>query len=374
MAWPFDERLLKILTGTHRMQARVDVFTQTEVRARNVRLLGGSITANLMSDVCRTGSLVVPKDLIDQGLFDPNADRVRVQTGTARYPITIFTGRVQQHTTPVGDRVTVNVADFGDDVVEGRFEQPWAPRYGNSMIAEMRRILRGVDVDFGLNVEPGIRDRRIPQGLAWNDNRAQALDELASAMSAIWQPGRTGEFRLFPNPFNLPDSPTPVLTLSDGPNGNLLDYVRTVSRESVYNSITLEVQRTGGGDPLRVTVRDTNPSSPTRWGGPFGKRNRRISVQTPLDRVTAFRVASRILRQSLALARSWQFSTPHFPLLDPGDVVVVDSILDGLNAHVIQSITYPLMALDRTTFTSQELRQFNEDAEDPNTFFYGGVE
>ena len=374
MAWPFDAGLLNALRGSHEMLVSIDVFDTDGIRAENVKGVAGTINATLLSDVCRTGTLTVPRPLIDAGLFDPRSDKVRIRTGVVGWPpVTIFVGRVQSHTSSDTGQVAVPVADFGDDVVEARFDRPWAAQNGGSVIGEMERMLRDVDTLFSLYAEPGVQDGSNPPGLAWNDNRAQALDELAGAINAIWRPGRTGNFSLIPNPYNLSVPPTPVLTLSDGDGGTLAGFEEVVSREGVYNSITLEVQRTGGGPPMRTIARDMDPSSPTYWGGKFGKRNRRLSVQTPYTATEARRVASRILRQSLALARSWRFSTPHFPLLDPGDVIAV-KYRNSIYAHVIETISYPLAAIDQTTFSSRELRQFNDDAEDLTTTGIGGVQ
>lgn len=365
-----EDHILRALLRSHEMVCQVDVFDDDGLRAANVPIINGNITATLLSDVCRTGTLVVSKKLLDAGLFDPYWDKVRISTGVQGLPlIPIFTGRVGDLTIRDGASVTVPLDDFGEDIIGADFEKPWVVRRNRSVLAEMRRIIQDVSPDFTVDTT-GTPDGKTPD-VSWNGNRGNGLDELATGINAIWQSTRTGGFVVYPNPYDLGVPPKAVVTLTDGDGGSLINFEEVRSRSEVYNSITVEVQRADGGAPIRVTVRDNRASSKTRWGGKFGKRNRRISLQTPIDESGARQIARRILGQSLALARSWRFSTPHFPLLDPGDVVAVS--VDGeIRAHVIESVNYPLLALNETQFTSRELRQYAEEVEDSSTGYWQG--
>lgn len=371
MVYQADPDLARALQGNHEMVVQVDVFDSDGLRAADVPIESGTVSASLMSDVCRTGTIVVSKRLVDQGLFDPYWDKVRISTGVRGYPLVpIFTGRVQDVTLEDDRSVTIPLSDFGDDLVGATFEKPWVVKKNRSVLGEMVNLIHDVDPSFTVDLTTTI-DGKTPD-VSWNDNRAQALDELATGINAVWQSTRTGGFVVYPNPYQQSTPSPAVLTLTDGPGGSLTSFKEIRSRGEVYNSITLEVQRADGGQPIRVTVRDNRAASKTLWGGKFGKRNRRISVQTPYSMGEARQVARRLLGQSLALARSWTFSTPHFPLLDPGDVVAVS--YDGMiRAHVIESVTYPLLAVNETQFTSRELVLFNDNVENNASGFYIGL-
>lgn len=371
MVYPASADLIRAFQGNHEMVCQVDVFDDDGLRAADVGIEAGQITATLLADVSRSGSLTVSRRLIDQGLFDPNWDKVRISTGVRGYPLVpIFTGRVQDNSIDhTGRSVVVSLADFGDDLVNAPFERPWVVKSNRSVLAAIKSLIRNVDPDFTIDFTD------TPDGLtpdvAWTDSRTSALDELATAINAIWQSTRTGGFVVYRNPY-LQGTPAPaVMTLSDGPGGSLTDFQEVRSRGEVYNSITLEVQRADGGNPIRVTVRDNRSASKTRWGGKFGKRNRKINVSTPYSEGEAQQIAKRILGQSLALARSWSLSTPHFPLLDPGDVIAV-RYEDRIWAQVIESITYPLLAMNGTSISTRELVMFNDNVEDQSSGFYLG--
>lgn len=366
-----SEDLARALRGSHEMVCQVDVFDGDGVRAVDVPIEAGSVSASLLSDVCRTGAITVSTRLVDAGLFDPLWDKVRISTGVRGYPlIPIFTGRVQDNNIDRSDRsVTVTLADHGDDLVNAPFEKPWVVKSGRSVLNEMVNIIHDVDLDFTVDLTD-TPDGTTPD-VAWSDNRTQALDQLATGINAIWQSTRTGGFVVYRNPYQQ-TTPTPaVMTLSDGRGGSLTSFQEVRSRTEVYNSITLEVQRADGGDPIRVTVRDNRSRSKTRWGGKFGKRNRKISAQTAYSEGEARQIAKRILGQSLALAKSWSLSTPHFPLLDPGDVIAV-RFEDHIWAQVIESINYPLLAINDTRISTRELVLFNDNVEDQSSGFYIG--
>lgn len=355
MAWAFTPDLLASLSGGHEMAVQVDVFTSAGIRAANVPIEGGTINATLLSDVCRSGTITVARRLIDQGLFDPDRDRVRVSTGVKGYPlIPIFTGRVIQTSEPETGLVSVSVDDFGQDIVKAVFEQPWEAAAGSPVATEMVRLIRDVNPLYTVDVGRALNGST-PQ-VVWDENRAGALDELAAAINCVWQSDRSGGFVVYPNPYNLTTPPPLVLTLSDGPGGTLTSCVKVSSRDDVYNSVTVLVERADNAPPIRITVRDTDPGSPYFWGGEFGKQNRVVRLNTPGGVGAASLMAQRLLTQSLALARSWRIVTPHFPLLDPGDVIGVRR-RGEITAQVVESITYPLDATDSTSIGTRELRR-----------------
>jgi hypothetical protein len=221
----------------------------------------------------------------------------------------------------------------------------------------MQAILHDVDPRFGLDASTA------PEGSApavtWEENRGEALDQLAASINGIWQPDRVGSFVLYPNPYRLATPPEIPVLLFDGPGGNLTQHTELRTRSSVRNSITVVVERAENAPPLRVTVRDERAGSKTRWGGKFGKSNQVLRLQTTDSAGEAVSVAQRMLNQSLALGRSWRITTPHFPLLDPGDVSGV-RYQGEVTARVVESITYPLAAINATSVSMRELRYQTE--------------
>lgn len=347
---------LEALGNNHEMDVQVNVFTRRGLRAANIPIHSGTITASILSDVCRSGSLTVSQRLTDQGLLDPAQDRVQIFTGPRGFPlIPIFIGRVTDQSRPSGGLVQVQVADYGQDIVDARFEQPWQANVSTPISAEMRRIIQDVDPSFA--VQTSI-PRSFSPNVVWEEDRAGALDSLAASSNAIWQADRSGGFVIYPNPYSLTYNPQPVHRFSTGPGGTLTGFTQNTTRDKVYNSITVLVERPNNTPPIRVTVRDNSPSSPFRWGGEFGKVNRIVRLQTPGGVGEGTLLAQRLLTQSLSLFRSWRLATPHFPLLDPGDIIGVTE--QDTTLQVVESISYPLQAITETSFATRELRNYIE--------------
>lgn len=348
---------LEALGSNHEMVVEVNVFTRQGIRAANIPIHSGTINASILSDVCRSGSITVSQRLIDQGLLDPSRDRVQILTGARGFPlIPIFVGRVTDQARPSGGLVQVQVADYGQDIVDARFEQPWQANTSLPVPLEMRRIIRDVDPTFAVITD--LVPWRSTPNVVWEEDRAGALDALAAGSNAIWQSDRSGGFVIYPNPYSLTSNPLPVHSFATGDGGTLTSFTQNTTRDKVYNSITVLVERPNNAPPIRVTVRDSDPASRFHWGGEYGKVNRVVRLQTPGGVAEGTIVARRLLSQSLSLFRSWRLSTPHFPLLDPGDIIGVTE--QETTIQVVESISYPLQAITETTFATRELRTYNE--------------
>lgn len=357
MVAPFTAEQLEALGMNHAMSVRVEVIT-SGVSAGTIPFIDGTITATFTSQVTRTGNIRVSKSVVDEGLLSPITDKVVIFTGIPGIlDIPIFTGRVVSQEETDEQVVTVQLADTSRDIVRAKFEQPWRAVTGATAASEMVRIVADVSGEIAIDVSqaPNI----INPYVVWEEERGKALDDLASAMNCIWQGDRFGGLVVYPNPYSTTGTTPPVTTFTVGPGGSISKIKKITSAENMANSVTVVVERTDNSTPIRVTARDSAVNSPTRWGGPFGKQNIIRKTHNPLTEPAARTIAFRILNQSLALFRSWQIVTPHFPLLDPGDIIAVQWD-EEITAQVIESITYPLAAIDATTLSTRELRREGE--------------
>jgi len=93
-------------------------------------------------------------------------------------------------------------------------------------------------------------------------------------------------------------------------------------------------------------VRDMNPNSPTRWGGPFGKVPRYYSSPFVSTVAQATTVATTILSTALGLNYVINLRSVPNPALEPLDVIRVKyptGTTDERNElHIIDTLTIPL--------------------------------
>lgn len=343
------------LLGSHEMSTRV-VCLRGNTSLGDVPVIAVNVFATYATRGGRDAWLAVDRNVIDRGLLNPMSDQVIIYTGIKGIvEVPIFTGRVDTINSTEDGWVEVPLLSRGAEALRAQFEVPWPVQVPLLSTSEIERILQ--DVDPTWSVDTGrATPRAIPANLVFEWDRGQACDQIAQGASQIWQPDRTGGFVVYDNPYSI--GPTlasqSVLTIRDGVGGAAVQVFDAVTRDGIYNSVTVVVERVNNTEPIRVTVRDTAAGSPTMWGGLFGKQNLVVKNQNPTNIADASQLALRILRQSLALQRSWRIEMPHMPLLDPGDVFTL-WYRDEVTAQVVESISYSGSAQERTVIGSREL-------------------
>lgn len=346
--------------GSHEMFTRVQVFRGDEYLGE-IPATEVAVAATYGTQGGRDAAFTVDTDVTDRGLLNPLSDQVMISTGIPGVvEVPLFTGRVDEPETYDDGRVRVSLISRGVEARRAPFLVPWAAHLNNQAWNEIRLILQDVDPSWSVYYT-GDRISTIPPNLLWEEDRTQACDQLAQGANLIWQPDRTGGFVVFDNPYSVgPEaSENSVVTLVDGEDGTLVQVEGTSSREGMFNSVTVITERTNNTLPIRVTAMDTSPTSPTQWGGLFGKQNLIIKNQTPLDVAGSQLLALRVLRQTLARQRSFTITCTNMPLLDPGDIFIL-FYQNLVYALVVERITYSCSGDEPTIISARELL-FRED-------------
>lgn len=343
--WPSTLTYQAALRQPHRRAVQVDVYDiNGQPRLLGLRPSTGNVTASLTNRVTRTATFTMTRDLYPLTADDPLSPehavvhiRAGIQYGTGQQEMfPLFVGRVWDATLGADGQVTFNCQDLAADVVAYRFEQPRTTVAGLTL-AEMRRmILEAVpQAQFGTDT---VVDAPTPQSLTWDEDRGEALDDLAQAVGGRWY--ALGDGRFVVRPFDYALGPV-AQALHDGPRGLLIDALVPRSRTGVSNSVVVVSERSDGTDPVRVPARDTATGSPTRFGGLFGRVSEIIKVQTPLSFPQAQTLAVTQLQASTALTRQWSASVVPDYSLEPGDTVDL-SFMHVADLQIIDSISYPL--------------------------------
>lgn len=314
------------------------------VLARDVPVFGGSVSANLTHRVTRSGDFTLSQEwwpgTDPAAPLTPYQTVARIRAGIqygdgSRELFDVITGRVGDVTRNNDGSVTARIDDLAADVIGVRFEEP-RNSDNVTILAEVRRLISEAlpEATFGSD---DVTDAQTPK-LTWDEDRGKALDDLASALGARWYALGNGDFVVRAFPY---DVGTVVQTVQDGPGGLMVSGAPTISRDGAANSVTVIVERFDGGTPFTVTARDNSPTSPTRWGGPFGRVTKPIKVQTPLTIGQAQTYARAELNASIALSSKWSIAMVPDYTLEPGDTI--RAISRGANeVQLIDSITYPL--------------------------------
>lgn len=336
------------LHGPHRRETsiRVSVLGETLEIIDTEALITGNVTAQLTNRVTRTCEFSLPGRYFPRlptDLLSPYQAVVQISTGIgfpdgSREIFPVFTGRIYQATLGADGVAVFRGDDLAADVVAYRFEVPTSSQSGpgTSTIAEIRRLIRQAvpGATFGTDTAD---DANVPI-LAWDEDRGQALDDLAASLRSRWYALGDGSFVVRKFPYV---AETSVADIVDGPGGLLSNADINVTRDAVTNSVTVVSERLDGSEPVRATVRDNNSSSPTYFGDRFGRVSQIVTIQTPVDSFVAELLARKQLVSSLSLSEQWTGDMVPDASLEPGDTVSLS--YRGVNGkQVLDNITYPL--------------------------------
>jgi hypothetical protein len=334
--------------GPHRRVTRIDSYDiDGNELLRGAPVLGGVVRADLTNRVSRTASFQLPAEYFPDtpdAPFSPYRAVVRIWSGIAlgtglEIVFPVFTGRPYAATLTSDGRADFRADDLAADVVAARFEQPERSRFPSAFATQLEEIQRLISEAIPQAVHgPSDVDPVAVPDLVWDEDRGQALDDMASAMGARWYTLGDGTFVVRRTDY----TPTaPVQSFLDGPQGLMNRAQITRTRDGSANSVVVVSERLDGTPPVRVVARDNSPGSPTRFGGPFGRVVQVIKVQTPLSFFGANTLASSQLRAAVALTEQWSCDVVADHRIEPGDTVQL-GYRGRTSTQVVDAVSYPL--------------------------------
>jgi hypothetical protein len=249
----------------------------------------------------------------------------------------------------LGLRTSIRVRglDRSAGVQDARFTVPTSVAAGTNYATAITAILQPA-LPAGCTITLPTTTYTTP-ALSWDEegDRWAACQDMASAVGWRLVFGPTGNVV---GSVELDTASAPVAyNFVDGANGVVVSRTSSVSRGTpkVYNgAIVIGADSTGA--PVRGEAYDTDASSATRWGGPFG--NVPTFLRTTYVTTTAqagAAAAALLLRSKRSVVRYVIECAPQ-PQLEDGDVVTVDG-----QRCVILSRRLPLGAGTMTLECSQ---------------------
>lgn len=352
--------LLRTLSGSHTalVEARLVTVFQTGDDPDGVPLtvLDGDVYLDATAEVQRTLSLTVAgvdgsgRPVFPRRATDPMApygSEVFVRrgvdlggAGTLWTPLGYFRiDSVEQDDAPDGP-IRITGSDRTAGIIDGRPVAPieFAPtRTAASVFAELvREIYPDAVILFD-----GSGSTAIGRTVVVEESRHKPLTEIATALGKVMHWDGSGVLRVR----TVPDEQIPVWEVNAGRGGVLVSAGRRLSRERVYNGV-VAVGEGGESDapPARAVAVDSGPTSPTRWGGPFGRVPRFYASPFLATDDQAEVAAREMLRRSLGAPYSVDFGAVVNPTLQPWDPIRV-AYSDGTReVHVVERLTIPLLA------------------------------
>lgn len=354
-----DPLYRSVLGAGHQRYVRLDVYSSSGMLLDSMipqgltgepegglAFLGGSLGATLGSRVARMLSFDVPGSLYPDSpgdLLAPFGNEIRAYMGvklgdgSTSYSWQVFRGKIRVVTKESSGQCRIQCGDRANDVLDVAFASPENSQAGNLVLAEFQRLV----IDAVPDASFGASDAFLKpvEALTWEFDRGSALDEIATAVAALWYPLANGDFVIRSIPWTVPD--TPVITFTDVTGGSVNAWSRTRSREQIFNTVTVTGERLNGDAPVWATASDTNPLSATYVGGNFGVKSIVQRLQTPSTQGGAQSTAEALLRNYVAPVEEWTLEMTPDAALELGDVCRV--LVDGRDAvQVVTAFDLPL--------------------------------
>jgi hypothetical protein len=173
----------------------------------------------------------------------------------------------------------------------------------------------------------------------YSDQRSDALSDLAQSVNAELYFDANGDFVFDQAPA---DNAPVVWTVDAGATGVMVNAQENQDRTGIYNGVLVVGQPDATQPPITGLATYSDPSSPIRWGGPFGK----VALIAQSTTVQTVEQASQTARGLLALrlkqTRNVNLTSAPNPALEAGDTIQI-LFPDGRSeTHLVDAVTTDL--------------------------------
>jgi hypothetical protein len=345
--YPVSDRFLAQLAESHHVATRVQLFL-TDGRVLDLEHTGGSVTVDRRQAIRRTCTVtiadptLIPRTPADQ--LATYGARLRISRG-------IDYGDGTQELVPLGvfrldsvdgdvneGPVSLQGKDLSVIVADDKFTAPFTVT-GTVIGAVTALIQRSIP---DASVISTVADQ--PIGKRTFDVEADpwaGCQEIAAAAGAEVYPNADGTFLIAAWPDLL--TATPVWAVEATEGGVYISANRAMSSDDVNNGVLARGENTSENTaPVSYLAVDNDPTSPTYWGGPFGRRPKFISSSAYTTVNACAQAANAELAKGKAPNASGDISSLPNPALEPGDVLRVMHEDGTRELHQAASFSVPL--------------------------------
>ncbi|MFJ6636572.1 DUF5047 domain-containing protein [Streptomyces sp. NPDC091376] len=356
------------LTTSHRMAAKVDAYYDGDLTRPDLPITAGSVTIDRGSKVRRSLSLTVADvGLLPWNPTDPLAvygqelvvsRGIRFGNGTTEL-LPLGTFRIDEPSADVhSGPITLTGKSLECAIQDDKFIAPATTR-GQSTCVDAISTLIHQTLPTAVIVNATSDSRNPAVAIATWDARSDrwdAVQQIATSMRAEIFVDALGRFVIadMPDPLVNPV----VWDIAEGEGGTLMSAARQMSRASVYNAVVASGENTASNSaPVSAVAYDDEPTSPTRWSGPYGHVPKFYSSSLLATVPACQAVADSMLFDATAPNIQTSITAVPNPALEAGDCVRV-AYSGRKELFIVQSLTIPLTVDGAYTLT---LRGGKED-------------
>lgn len=362
--WPLSASAQHAITTSRSMTVRGTAYTAALGTVADLPISGGSVVVDATSQVRRTATVLIADPLLwpanPLDVLSPLGSELQLDygivipgVGVEWVPLGRFVISKAARIRPSGrsDPVTLTLQDRSVKVAEDRFDSGTQVGGGaTTAVAAITALIQATlptatvrDLTGSTTVAPLLDIER--------ERWADGVEKLADAIAAEVFADPLGDFVIRPQP-TLND---PIdWVVAGGPGGVLISRSEEKTRELAFNRVVVSGSRSDGTAPVWAAVSDTDPASPTLYGGPFGRKPRFYTSPLITTAPQATATGTALLSRGQGMQGSVGLTALVNPALDAGDVLLVkDRTLRQV--HIADRLTIPLGPTDPQDITTRSV-------------------
>ena len=370
---PVSQSFLNTVRGPHKsvFRARLVWPWATGVSPAGagppINIVGGDVTVDVNSDVNGTMDMTLsyPFENIDPYAHEIYIERgVQYANGTTEY-VGLGYFRVNSvEETNIRDSsfdsavVRITGEDRMANLRDGRVTQPLQFSASSSVASVIDFLVQDVmstvtTVYDTVNWPGGTAGATLLGSDHFVDqDRLGFIQELVSAYGKICYFDYAGRFVVKDPPSTTGQS---VFDVNSGKNGVLVHASRSISRDGVYNAVVASGEPADANvPPVYGIAVDSDPNSPTYYGGVFGKVPKFFSSSFLVTSAQCTAAAKKLLESTLGLPYSVSLGLVPNPALEAWDVITVTYSEGAQEVHVIDQISYSMSVEDEMSIVTRK--------------------
>lgn len=339
------------VSGSHAAKFRCQVLTTfqtgSDPNGVDLRLISGSVEFDATSDVRASGGATVAGDWpratnLELGPYGTELFLSRgVDTGAGGIiwsSLGYF--RINETTQPNTSKgpLRLDLSDRMATIIDSRFLQPRQWLQGTLVGDIVTEVVTEVYPNAVIIWDDDSDLSELGRSLIAEESRYEVLYTLAEGLGKIFFWDNIGRLSFR----TAPDEDNPIWEVKAGAGGVMVNVDRSISRDGVYNAVVVTGEGADQITPVRAVAYDAQESSPTFFGGLFGRVPKFYSSSFITTQAQAINAAQNILRRSLGAPYDVGLSAVPNPALRPYDVIRVVYDDGNRETHIVERVTIPL--------------------------------
>lgn len=240
-----------------------------------------------------------------------------------------------------GGLITISGEDRKSNLRDARTTQPIVFGSGASVSSVIdfliQDVMSGVVTIYDTTNWPGgtASTTLLGSDHVLSQDRLKFIQELVAAYGKICYFDYAGRFVVKDQPSTITGA---VTSVNSGRNGVLVSASRAISRDGVYNAVVATGEPAGELPPVMGVAYDDDPTSPTVWGGGFGKVPRFFSSSFLVTNGQCENAAANLLQGNKGFPYSVELGMVPNPAIEAWDVIEVVYDEDLYETHVVDTI------------------------------------